>query len=266
MTQDIVTVRRQIKMVSSSLRQGRQVPAVQAVIGTLRIMLSTPLMKAEREEFSSLVKEALAHINSDSTIRKLYPLELVYSPGEEKPLLESAVELLDVLKEDAMSGVEGLVESIAAQKEDALAKGQEHLDNKDYDSARSVFGTLSREFPDDGALKSDIGEKYLNAGLYEDAAEAYAEAVHLDPDALHNYNRLAIALRKLGRFDVAEDYYMRALRLAPEDPNLLFNIGRLYLEWEKWSKACEFGEKAYAANPSFEEARKLVNFARKRAS
>lgn len=264
MSQDIVSVRRQIKLASSSLRQGKQVPAVQAVIGTLRLMLSTPLMKAERDEFADLVKETVDHINSDATVRKLYPLELIYSPGDEKMLLESMVELLDVLKENTMSEVEELAKIMAAKKEAALAKGQEHLDKQEYDNARSVFGAITREFPDDGTLKSDIGEKYLNAGLYEDAADSYAQAVELDPNALHNYNRLAIALRKLGRFDVAEDYYMKALPLAPEDPNLLFNIGRLYLEWEKWGKAFEYGEKAHAANPEFAEAQKLANFARKR--
>lgn len=264
MSQDIVSVRRQIKLANSSLRQGKQIPAVQAVIGALRLMLSTPLMKAERDEFSNLVKEALGHINNDALVRKFYPLELLYSPGEEKPLLESMVELLDVLKENTMSEVGELAKALAAKKEAALVKGQEHLDRQDYDNARSVFGAISKEFPDDAQVRSDIGEKYLNAALYEDAVECYIEAVHLDPNVLPNYNRLAIALRKLGRFEVAEEYYMRALPLAPEDPNLLFNIGRLYLEWEKWGKAVEFGEKAHTANPSFAEARKLASFARKR--
>ena len=252
MSQDIVSVRSKIKLVNSSLRQGKPVPAVQAVVSTLRLMLSTPLMKAERDEFAGLVREAIDYINNDAGIRRIYPLALAYTPGEEKRLFEELQELLEVLKEETMSEVE------------ELAKGQEHLDNKDYDSARSVFGAISGEFPDDGNLHGEIGEKYLNAGLYEDAASHYTEAVNLDPNALHNYNRLAIALRKLGRFDVAEDYYMRALPLAPEDPNLLFNIGRLYLEWEKWDKAVSYGEKAHALHPEFMEAQKLANFARKK--
>lgn len=264
MSQDIVSIRGKIKQVHSALRQGKPVPAVQAVIATLRLMLSTPLMKGERDEFGGLVRDALDHINSDPGIRKIYPLALSYVPGEEKKLFEEMHELLDVLKEETMSEVEELAKAMAAKKEAALVKGQEHLDNKDYDSARSVFTSITGEFPDDSHLQGAIGEKYLNAGLYEDAASSFAEAVNLDPNALHNYNRLAIALRKLGRFDVAEEYYMRALPLAPEDPNLLFNIGRLYLEWQKWGKAVEFGEKAHAVNPAFAEAEKLANFARKR--
>ncbi|MCC8193722.1 MAG: tetratricopeptide repeat protein, partial [Deltaproteobacteria bacterium] len=229
-----------------------------------RLMLSTPLMKGERDEFAALVREAVEYVNTDKGIRRIYPLALGYVPGEEKKLLEELLELADILKDETMSEVEELARSMAAKKEAALAKGQEHLDNKDYDEARSVFNAISGEFPEDGKLRGDIGEKFLNAAQYEDAARYYSEAVHLDPKALNNYNRLAIALRKLGRYDIAEAYYMRALPLAPEDPNLLFNIGRLYLEWEKWGKAVEYGEKAHALHPGFAEAQKLANFARKR--
>ncbi len=264
MTQDIVNIRRQVKMVNSSLRQGKPVPAVQAVIATLRLMLSTPLLRAEKDEFSGLITEALGYLNNDATIRKLYPLELKYTPGEEKRLFEEMQELLDVLKEATMSEVEELTKAMAAKKEAALAKGQEHLNAKDYDGARSVFGAISGEFPNDSQLKSDIGEKFLNEALYEDAAAYFTDAVTIDPSALYIYNRLGIALRKLERFDVAENYFKKALPLVPKDPNLLFNIGRMYLDWGKWAKAVEFGEKAHDLNPDFVEAQKLANFARKK--
>ncbi|MCC8195060.1 MAG: hypothetical protein LIP28_10490, partial [Deltaproteobacteria bacterium] len=70
MSQDIVSVRRQIKLVNSFLRQGKPVPAVQAVIATLRLMLSTPLMKGERDEFADLVREAVEYVNNDKGIRR----------------------------------------------------------------------------------------------------------------------------------------------------------------------------------------------------
>ncbi len=264
MSQDIVTIRRQVKMVSSSLRQEKPVPAVQAVIATLRLMLSTPLMKSEKDEFAALVREAVSYLNNDPAIRKLYPLELVYTHGEEKRLYDDLQELLDVLKDATMSEVEEITRAMEAKKTAALTKGQEHLDARDYDGARAVFGAISREYAEDDKLKGDIGEKFLGAGLYEDAAEYFADALTLNPNVLRTYNRLAIALRKLERFDVAEEYYMRALPLAPDDPNLLFNIGRLYLDWGKWSKAVEYGEKAYAVHPEFVEAQKLANFARKK--
>lgn len=264
MAHDIVAIRRQAKQVSSMLRQGKVVPAVQAVVTTLRLMLTTPLMKGEKDEFGDIIKEGISYLNNDQALRKIYPLELVYAHGEEKRLFEDLQELLEILNEGALHEAEAMSKSIADKKEVALARGQEHLDAKEYDKARSVFGDISSEYPDDGELKGAIGEKVLAAGLYEDAADYLSAAVNINPDALHLYNRLAIALRKLGRFDVAEDYYLKALPLAPEDPYLLFNVGRLYAEWGKWDKALEYGEKAHALQPDFEEARKLASFSRKK--
>ena len=261
--QDIVTIRRQLKLVSSTLRQGKLASAVQAVIAAIRLMLSTPLMKAEKDEFSGMIREALDYINNSNEIRKLHPVPLEYEPGKEKQLFEGLIELVEILEKKDMSGVEDIVNSLRARQDAALAKGQEHLDNVDYDSARTVFRAISGEFPKDGKLKSDIGEKFLNAGCYQDAAEYYIEAVDLDPVALHNYNRLAIAFRKMGEFPQAEEYYKRALPLAPNDPYLLFNVARLYLEWGKWNQAVEYGEKSLLISPDFAEAGKLVKFARK---
>ncbi len=264
MSQDIVTIRRQAKQVASMLRQGKMVPAVQSLVAVLRLMLTTPLMKAEKDEFAEVIREGISYLNNDKELRKIYPLALSYVPGEEKKLFDEMHELLEVLNEDAMSGVAEMAKAVAAKKQAALDEGQGHLDAKDFDKARSVFGAISSEFPDDGELKGAIGEKVLAAGLYEDAADYLSEAVTIDPHALHLYNRLAIALRKLGRFDVAERYYLTALPMAPEDPYLLFNVGRLYAEWGKWDKALEFGEKAYTLKPDFEEARKLASFSRKK--
>jgi tetratricopeptide (TPR) repeat protein len=253
-----------MKQASSMLRQGKLVPVVQSVLSGLRLMLTTPLMKAEKDEMVGIVAEALSFLNNDAALRKVYPLELRYASGEEKRLFDEMQELLGVLNEETMSGVGEMMKNLAAKKQTALDAGQAHLDAKEYDQARKVFGGLTGEFPDDGALRGAIGEKVLAAGLYEDAVEHLSAAVALDPHALNLYNRLAIALRKLGRFDVAEDYYLKALPLAPNDPYLLFNMGRLYAEWGKWDKALEFGEKSGAAQPDFEEAKKLASFARKK--
>ena len=262
--QDIVTIRRQLKMAGSTLRQGKHSTAVQAVLAALKIMLSKPLMKGERDELTGLVREALDYINNNDDIRKVSPHQpLTFETGKEKALHESLVQMLDALDKASMAGVEDIVKAMNAKKKDALDKGQEHLDRVEYDHARKVFKHISGEFPKDGQLRSDIGEKFLNVGCYEDAAEYYIEAVDLDPNALRNYNRLGIAFRKMRQYAKAEEYYLRALPLAPKDPYLHFNVGRLYLEWKKWGKAIEFGEKALTISPDFPEAGKLVNFARK---
>lgn len=261
---DIVTIRRQLKQVPSVLRQGKLVSAARAVVEGLKIVLTTPLMKAEKDEFVDAIREAIDYLNNDQNVRKLYPLAIEYAAGEEKKTLEQMAELLDVINEDAMSGVPEMARRMMERKQTALDEGQNHLDAREYDKARKVFLEISAEFAEDADLKGQIGEKVLAAGLYEDAAKYFEDAIAINPNALHHYNRLGISLRKLGRFELAEKAYLSVLPLASEDPSLLFNIGRLYAEWGRWDKALEFGQKAFALNPELVEAQKLAAFARKR--
>ena len=261
---DIVNTRRQVKQVSSLLRQDKMMPAVKAVVEALKLVLTTPLMKAEKDEFTDAIREALDYLNNDQKLRQMYPLAIEYTLGEEKKTFEQLIELLEIVNEDAMAGVAEMAKRIAEKKEAALASGKSHLDAREYDKARKVFSDISAEYAEDAELKSQIGERVLTAGLYEDAAKYFGDAVALEPNALHNYNRLAISLRKLGRFDLAESTYLSVLPLAPDDPFLLFNVGRLYAEWEKWDKALHYGEKAFSLKPDFVEAQKLAVFARKR--
>ena len=264
MSQEMVTARRQLTQVAGLLRQGKISSAVQSLFSALRVAQSQQLMKAERDEFATLLGNAVDYLNNDPNLRKIYPLALQYQQGGEKELIEHLRELLDMLQEESMAEAEEIARAIAAKKESAVAKGQSLLDASEHAGAKAVFSALMDEYPDDSDLRGDIGERVLKAGMFEEAADYLAAAVAIDPYALHLYNRLGIALRKLGRFDAAEEYYIKALPLAPEDPNLHFNIGRMYLEWGKWGEAADYGDKAFILNPEFIEARKLADFCRRK--
>ena len=264
MSQELSNARRNLTQINSLLRQGKLLPAAQALHSALMLVAGKALMKAEREELDRLFDDAIRRLNADPHLRKLYPLSLNYVPGAEKLFADEVVELLNVLQEATMAEAEEAARVREEKKAKGLAEGQGKLDAGEHDAARAVFSALSGENPDDSDLKADIGERVMKAGLYEDAAAYLSEAVSIDPHAIHYYNRLGMALRKLGRFDSAEGFYLKALDIAPEDTNLLFNMGRLYLEWEHWDKAVEFGEKAAVLQPSFVEARKLADFARKK--
>ncbi len=264
MSQELTNARRNLSQINSLLRQGKLQSAVQNLHSALSLVAGRALMKSERDEFDRLFDSAVSKLNEDPHLRKIYPLSLNYVPGGEKLFLDDIKELLSVLEDASLEEAEEAARQLAEEKSQALAAGQEKLDAGEHDEARALFSALSGEHPDDGELKADIGERVLKAGLYEDAAAYLSEAVAIDPHAAYNYNRLGMALRKLARFEVAEGYYRKAMELTPEDPNLMFNIGRLYLEWEKWDKAVEFGERAANLQPEFMEARKLASFARKK--
>ena len=223
-----------------------------------------PLMKQEREEFERLIEEAVYNLDGNAEFRKQVPLKLEYKPGNEKDLLMVLQECLNSLQNTAVAEAKIQLEELEKKKKSGLEKGQVQLDNNETDDARETFRALVAEFSDDPDLKADIGDRFLKAGLYEDAFAYLSEALKDKPESLYLYNRIAISLRKLQKFETAEQYYMKALEHIKEDPHLCFNIGRLYVDWKKWDKVVEWATKAVNFDPAFEEAQKMLRFAQKK--
>ena len=105
---------------------------------------------------------------------------------------------------------------------------------------------------------------YLQYRAYEDAIGYLETALKLKPELVYLYNSIGIALRKTGDFPTAEKYYLRAANYLGRDPNLFFNLGRLYLDWERWDKAVLAASGALKIRPDFVEAQKLKEYAENR--
>ncbi len=261
---DIANILRDLSRVGGMIRQDKPIPAVQAARAAAQTMRRSQLLRAEHEEFSRLLGEACGHIGNNPKIRKLFPLALEYRPGEEGVLYESLSELLEILEEDASGQAAEVLRLMEERKREMLAKGNGELEAGNVPLARATFNALDAEFPGDAGLGVDIAESYLKHNLYEDAARHLEKAHNVANASAHVYNRLGIALRRIKRFDIAEENFKRALALEPSDPNLYFNLGRVYLDHGLWREAQAAGEKAFALDPAFVEADKLARYAAKK--
>lgn len=264
MSSDLIKSRKKLNSVSTLLKKGKYMPAVQAVHDGLILFLKTQVMKAERSEFEDILQKVTYSLNADKELRKIYPLIISYTPGEERALLDAMRELLQELQKALNESVQDDMQAVLAQKNAALEKGQEHLDKGEWDKAKSVFDQLVSDFSGDTDLKADIADRYLNAGRYKEAFHMLDDALRDDPNAIHLYNRIGMVLRKMKDYDTAEQYYLKALTLTTSDEYLLYNVGRLYYDWRKWKKMAEAAQKAVEINPDFAEAVKMLKFAQKK--
>ncbi len=266
MSAELTKARSQLMQVKSNLKQEKIMAAVMSFTQGLAIILRTPLMRNEKEEFNNLVQDAVAALNSSAAFQKACPVQLEYTPGKEKELLLLLRELKEELEKSEVNDAQAKLAELNKQKAEALRKGSEMISMRQYDDALDMFRYLAKSFPDDTELKGEIGERFLKAQRYEEAYEFLAEALKQSPESIHLYNRIGIALRKMGRFEVAERYYAQALDYAKGDPNLYFNIGRLYIDWRKWDKVEKMARRAIKYKPDFTEAKKMLLFAQKKQS
>jgi tetratricopeptide (TPR) repeat protein len=264
MSGELTKGRQRLAGISASLKMGKYMAAAQALNDAIVIMLSAPLLKNEREEFTQMIDQAVWALNNNQELRKVYPLVLNYAAGEEKKLLEQVFEMRKVLQEDVNESAQKDLEAMETRKREDLERGQSHLDQKQFDEARQTFDKLAGEFPGDAALKADIADRYHKAGLNQDAVGHLSAAINESPDSLYLYNRIGIVLRKMQDFQSAESYYQRALGITQSDEYLFFNLGRLYFDWQRWDKTAWAAQKAVDINPEFQEARKLLAFAKKK--
>jgi len=265
MSAELTKARQQLSQVRTLLRQGKVLPAAQGVQSALLTLLKGQLIKAERQEFEDLLREATSHLANDATVRKIYPLQLIYAPGREREFNENLKALIRSLNDLVAEEAQEQLRLREERKRTLLARGKAELEAQETKKALQTFAELDADFPDDPILRGEMGKSLLEAGQYAVAVEYLKNALEMDPELLPLYNLIAIALRKLDRFEIAEQYYLRASEYMRMDPTLYFNIGRLYVDWKKWEKAIKAAHAALRLKPDFIEAQKLLAYAEDKA-
>ena len=264
MSAELTKARQQIGQVRTLLRQGKTQPAVQAVYNTVLTILKTPLMKSERDEFERMLDDAIFVMATDAEIKKVFPLTLTYTPGEERMLLETLRSLLETFDSTLLDAAQEAKRMQEARKRKLLEEAEKFAEGGDLNKARELFNRAAREYRDDAAYIGEIGELCIKYGLFEEAIGYLEEALAQNPSLAHLYNQIGMVLRRTQKFSVAERYYLKASEYLGKDPNLFFNLGRVYLDWGKWRKAALAAGGALKLDPEFAEARKLLEYAEKK--
>jgi Tfp pilus assembly protein PilF len=79
---------------------------------------------------------------------------------------------------------------------------------------------------------------------------ALKERVQKDPGDIQAWTRLANLFQDAGMFQPAIEFYQRALKLAPNDANLLTDLGICYQELKQYDQALTQLELAQKADPA----------------
>ncbi|MDE7064247.1 MAG: tetratricopeptide repeat protein, partial [Desulfovibrionaceae bacterium] len=85
-------------------------------------------------------------------------------------------------------------------------------------------------------------EKFLRRALE-------AKGAYLSKEDIGTFNRLGILLRNQGKWKEALVEYQKALKVAPDDENLYYNMGMACAEGKEFREAQVYMLKALAINP-----------------
>ncbi len=100
-------------------------------------------------------------------------------------------------------------------------------------------------------INTELGVRYMQAGMKAVALEKLQKALREDPDYAKAHNAIAVLYEQLGETDKADRHFRRAIRLDPKDPSTLNNYGGFLCRQGKVDKAIEHFLEA-AAHPLYD--------------
>ena len=103
-----------------------------------------------------------------------------------------------------------------------------------------TIGVINVNVPPEARKEYEQGESLSQAGdskKMTDAINHFERAVQLAPDFVEAKLKLGTAYMDLGQWDKAEKVLVAASKAHPQEPNLLFALGELFLQQKKTKEA-----------------------------
>lgn len=141
---------------------------------------------------------------------------------------------------------EGLGHNLALFKE-AIA-----YDSYGTQEVREQLGQLSMNGFDGSKGVSEVQGKFISLAV----SELTLQATKLPNDARYQVFAGSL-LSRIGHFDEALSYLLRARELSPSKQTILFELGSAYYNKKDFTKAEEVFKEAYELAPQYEEAKKF---------
>ena len=128
---------------------------------------------------------------------------------------------------------------------------------------RENGATVRKEdLPDNPEELALLGDKYFEAGNYNEAVQAYEKAIQLSPNDVDTYNDLGLALHYLKRSDAAEEILRKGTRVNPSYQRIWLSLGFVLMSTGQQEEAKTILRKVAAMDPGTDigmEAKKLLN-------
>ncbi len=153
--------------------------------------------------------------------------------------------------------------ALAADSNDAqlfYQKGLKELWQENWSAALTFFQKAKEKNPQDADVWVYLGHCYGKLGHYQDAIEAYKQAIRIKPDYAGAHYNLGNAYRELGRYQNAIESFKQAIRIKPDYSDAHYNLGTVYYNLDRYQDAIEAYKQAIRINPDDAEAHYALGF------
>ncbi len=125
----------------------------------------------------------------------------------------------------------------------------------------ALAGRAAQADQEDEGVLLLLGLAQQATGRHQQAAATLRRLVQMRPGVSAYWNNLAVACRQAGDLPASEQALLTALALAPDDAEVHYNLGLLYMQQRHWLMARESLLDAVRVAPHFIEARLQAAYA-----
>ncbi len=124
------------------------------------------------------------------------------------------------------------------------------LENKEkFEEARQAYLQALEKDPDLAKTHINLGVLYKRLRMYDKAEFHLSRAVEIDPGLYGGYNNRGLLYTEMGKFEKALADYNKALQLKPDFASAWNNLGNLHVQMGDYRAAREDFEKASRLQP-----------------
>ena len=254
------TIKEHIARAKTYVQKGDVRRSLANLVKALELFITSKIFGREKFEIEILLDEVLRELSRQPALKRLFPDGLTYIRGQERKLYQTTKKLHDKLVQ-VMEKMR--IERIRKQKytiDEMLIAGQEHLKNGEPMEARKAFRKCSETFGgDEPGLFSDIGNRLLMAGMFQEAIEYFERGREAMSGDARPYTGLINCYEGLGETGKAMEMVKETMRKFGANESLYTKLAKQFLAKREWGEAHDAAQAALNLNPLSAEAKKIVD-------
>lgn len=120
-----------------------------------------------------------------------------------------------------------------------LLKGMLLIYEKKYDEAITLLQSVEKANPGFPNLQTNLGNVYLKSGMFNEAVQAYRNAINFDDGNVGAYRGLAICHLRLKKYEEAAEYALSAIGLFFNMPLAHYHLGEALFYLKKYQESAQ---------------------------
>jgi tetratricopeptide (TPR) repeat protein len=138
--------------------------------------------------------------------------------------------------------------------EEMMQNAERAFENEEYETALTLFESTNTHYPKKTEVLNKFAFVLAALNQNERAINIYKQSIQIDDNDDISHNAIASTYRKLEEFEIAQEHYLKAIKIDNTYPITYYNYGNLLQDMGENAQAIEMYKKVLALDANLKEA------------